>query len=259
MIWLIRRLRRDFFYWDRYTRAAFVIGVALLIGALIAGLLAPPQARLLPLAGAGGLLIVLEITILWGNRGMVSAFTQAQRYYLAGNFDAALDILESIHDKADARVLTLLGNTYRQLGRLDESETVLSEALDKVPDHHYPLYGFGRTLLAKGRYAEAAEAIRRAQEAGAPPVVLADLGEAYYRLERWDEAAAALHAAEGEEPHRALMVQYLLYRLGEASPPSSELVAAGLPYWQASAQRFQQTPYGVALTRDVQELLELGA
>ena len=28
MIWLIRRLRRDFAYWDRYTRAAFVIGVA---------------------------------------------------------------------------------------------------------------------------------------------------------------------------------------------------------------------------------------
>ncbi len=258
MIWLIWRLRHDFGRWDRYTRAAFVIAVGLLIAALIAGLLAPPEVRLLPLAGAGGLLIMLEMTVLWGNRGMVSAFTQAQRHYLDGNFDAALALLESIHEKADLRALTLLGNTYRQLGRLDESESVLSEALDKVPDHHYPLYGFGRTLLAEGRYAEAAEVIRRAHEAGAPPVVLADLGEAYYRLERWDEAAAALHAAVGEEPHRALMVAFLLYRLGELPPPSPDLVAAGLPYWQASAQRFQQTPYGAVLARDVHEMLQWG-
>ena len=39
-----------------------------------------------------------------------------------------------VRAKADARTLTLLGNTYRQLGQLGESEAVLSEAVDKAPE-----------------------------------------------------------------------------------------------------------------------------
>ncbi len=196
--------------------------------------------------------------MLWGNRGMVSAFTQAQRLYLAGDFAAARDLLESVRAKADARVLTLLGNTYRQLGQLDESEQVLSEAVDKAPDHYFPLYGFGRTLLSEGRYTEAVVAIRRALELNAPPVVRADLGEALYRLNLPEEAVAALEAVPTDEPHRALMVAYLLHRLGAADPPVAEVVQAGLPYWEAAAERFRHTPYGLALARDVRVMLNQG-
>jgi len=258
MIWLIRRLRRDFQNWDRPTRIAFGLGLLLLIVAVIAALIAPPETRLTILIGAGGLLIVIEVTVLWGNRGMISAFTRAQRLYLEGDLEAARDLLESVRDKADVRALTLLGNTYRQLGQLPESESILSEAVNKAPDHHYPLYGFGRTLLSEGRYAEAADVIRRALDLGAPSAVRADLGEAYFRLNLPDEVAAALQDAVLDEPHRALMVGYLLYRIGEAPPPAPELVRAGLPYWQATAERFQHTPYGVALTHDIREMLHQG-
>jgi cobalamin biosynthesis protein CobD/CbiB len=139
MIWLIGRLRGDIRTWDRPTRIAFGIGLILLIIAVIVALIAPPDTRLPILVGAGALLIVIEIAVLWGNRGMISAFTRAQRLYVDGDLEAARDLLEAVRGKANARALTLLGNTYRQLGQLDESESVLSEAVYKAPDHYYPL------------------------------------------------------------------------------------------------------------------------
>ena len=178
-----------------------------------------------------------------------------------GDFAGARDLIEAVRAKADARTLALLGNTYRQLGELSKSETVLLEAVDKAPNHYFPIYGFGRTLLAEGRYAEAADAIRRALELGAPAAVQVDLGEAYYRLNRPAEAVAALRAAGtavAAEPPRALIAAYLLYRMREAPPPAPELVSAGLPYWQATADRFLETPYGAALLFDVRELTKLG-
>ena len=264
MIWLLSRLRRDFRTWERSTRIAFGIGALLLLVAVITALAAPSEVRIPILAGAGALLLVLEVTVLWGNRGMISAFTQAQHRYLDGDFDGALALLEAVRPKADARALTLLGNTYRQLGRLVESEAVLSEAVDKAPNHYFPIYGFGRTLLSEGRYEEAAQAIRRALELGAPSAVQGDLGEAYFRLNRADDALDALQkasrAAEGRpaEPHRALMANYLLHRLDAAPPPDPEIVRAGLPYWQATAARFRDTPYGNALESDIDEMQSWG-
>ncbi len=258
MIWLVSRLRHDFAAWDRATRLAFVIGVSLLIIAVIITVVAPLDSRLPLLVGAGLLLIVTEATILWGNRGMVSAYTRAQRMYMEGNLEGARDLLESVRPKANARLLTLLGNTYRQLGDLAQSEVVLSEAVDKAPKHYFSFYGFGRTLLSEGRYTEAAEMIRRALDLGAPPVVQVDLAEVYYRLNQADEALTALQNADTNEPPRALMVSYLRYRLGHAPPPSPELVSEGVAYWQAMAERFRATPYGQALLIDVREMLKQG-
>ncbi len=266
MIWLLRRLRLDIRRWERSTQIAFVIAVVLLISALVSLFFVPADTRLPVLLGAAALLIVLQLTVLWGNRDMISAFTRAQRLFIDGDFIAVRDLLESVRAHADGRVLTLLGNTYRQLGQLHESEAVLSEAVDKAPNHYFPFYGFGRTLLAEGRYAEAVDAILRALELGAPAVVRVDLGEAYYRLDQTEEAAAALDDAVQRvgsgmgEPYRALMVEYLRYRLGhqQAEPPASDLINAGLPYWQAAAERFRETPYGAALMLDVREMAKLG-
>ncbi len=258
MIWLIRRLRTDITRWDRLTRIAFGLGVILVLVALVLLIAAPPEQRSIILISLILLLIIIEISVLWGNRGMVSAFTRAQRLYLDGEFAAARDLLESVRPKADARALTLLGNTYRQLGQLDASEQVLSEAVDKAPNHYFPAYGFGRTLLSGGRYAEAVVAIRRALELNAPPVVRADLGEALYRLNLPEEAVAVLETAPTDEPQRALMIAYLLHQLGAGELPSAELVQAGLPYWEAAAERFRHTAYGVALARDVRAMLNQG-
>src|SRR5690606_37166419 len=149
-------------------------------------------------------------------------------------------------DRSNVQLLTLLGNTYRQLGMLDESEEVLTKAIELRPFDHFSLYGFGRTLLVRGLYAPAAEAIHEALQAGAPPIVQFDLGEARYRQGLTDDARLSLEAARrlDQESHRALMTDYLLYKLGAGKMPSRELIQSGLPYWQDHAGRFSHTPYG---------------
>jgi tetratricopeptide (TPR) repeat protein len=257
MFWLIRRLRHEFPAWDRPTQIAFVMALILFVVLLLVAALAPPELRTPALIGAGGSLLVLQLAVMWGNRGMVNVFTQAQRAYLAGDLDAARAILEAARSagKADMRALTLLGNTYRQLGRLAESKAVLYEALDKAPDHHFPLYGFGRTLLSEGHYEEAAAALAGALDAGAPPIASLDLAEAHYRAGRLNEARAALDQLPAlAEDYRALMAAYLRYQVGAGAPPTAALIQAGLPFWEGSAARFHATPYGKALNEDIQKL-----
>src|SRR5690606_38892276 len=149
--------------------------------------------------------------------------------------------------------LTLLGNTYRQLGVLDQSEAVLREALSLQPNHHFPLYGFGRTLLVQGFYTEAVEAFRQALMVGAPPVAQLDAGEALYRAGETEEAGRMLQAALplSHEPHRRLMAEYLLYRLGRGDVPALTLLEKGLPYWEANAERYVHTLYGENLADDI--------
>ena len=260
MIWLGRRLWRDFPSWERSTRITFLLALVLLALAAVVILFGPTETRLGALVGAVGLLIVLQITVLWGNRGMVTPFTQAQRRYLAEDFEGALAILEPMNEtgKADVRALTLLGNTYRQLGRLDESHRVLYEALNKAPNHHFPMYGFGRTLLSGGNYAEAAEILQRSLDAGAPAAVSVDLAEALYRAGLQEKALAALnkvdeHTLAGEMP-RLLMSQYLRYRLDAGDFPDKAVLRSGMPYWEATAARFEQTPYGADLTQDIRHM-----
>jgi tetratricopeptide (TPR) repeat protein len=210
--------------------------------------------------GFFGLVIAAQIIILWANRGMVTEFTQAQRAYLAEDFDTARDLLEGQRAKsrADVRALTLLGNTYRQIGDLEQSEAILLEALNNAPNHHFPLYGFGRTLLLQGRYAEAVDALTQALDAGAPSIVLLDVGETLYRSGNAEAAVERLRAVPAtDEPHRALMADYLLYRLGVQAHPDAETIRAGLPYWQAAADRYLHTAYGQALTDDVNAMRAL--
>ncbi len=256
MIWAITRLRSDFKTWERSTQVAVMVGLVLLAILLIVAF-TTPTLRQFALIGVGGLLIVSEVAVMWGNRGMISALTLAQRHYLEGDFESTRSVLEAARErgKMDVRAITLLGNTYRQLGRLAESEAILSEAIDKAPDHHFPRFGFGRTLLSKGDYAGAVESIRRSVELGAPPVVVLDLGEAYYRLGMSDEARVTLESATSDEPYRQLMQTYLLHKIDASfHPPSLELIQKGLPYWLASAERFRDTPYGEALKNDIEQM-----
>ena len=198
---------------------------------------------------------------MWANRGMVTTYTQAQRLYLAEDFAGACALLESLREtgKADSQALTLLGNAYRQRAMLDDSETRLREALTLQPDFHFSLYGFGRTLLIQGRYAEAAQAIEKALVLGALPVVRLDAGEARYRLGHFEEAIRLLEAgiAPELEAYRRLMGHYLLYRMGQVVAPDAALVAAGLPYWQAQAERYRFTAYGRDLMEDIRAMQAL--
>jgi hypothetical protein len=137
----------------------------------------------------------------------------------------------------------------------------LREVLALRPNDYFPLIGFGRTLLATGDYGRAAQTIETALAAGAPSVICVDLGEIYYRLGRGDEAQETLQAVRPtvDEPYRALMIEFLLFRLNVADQPSRDILNEGLAYWIAAATRFRHTPYGEALAADVltmQTLLE---
>jgi tetratricopeptide (TPR) repeat protein len=244
---------RTFFSWERSARIAFLMAIALLIGSLLVMRFGPEQVRQPALIGFIGLLFGTQIIFMWANRTMVTAYTLAQRHYLEEDFEAARTILEKAvaEDKADANVFTLLGNTYRQLGRLDESEEVVKKAIAIRPNDHFPRYGFGRTLLIKGQYAAAAQEIKRALEAGAPFIVHIDLGEAYYRQGDFPAARTALEAVSTDEPQRAALKAYLLHRMG-GNPPDEAVLREGLPYWQEVARRFAQTPYGSAVSEDVE-------
>lgn len=260
MIWLASQLRKDFRAWDRPTQIGFGVAVILLAGIVMAFFAVPAEMRQTVCFGAAALFAVIEALVMWGNRHMVTPITRAQRAYLHNDFEGALAELEPLRrdGTADYRTLTLLGNTYRQIGRLDESAAVLSEALDKSTDHHYSLYGYGRTLIVQGRYAEGASLIERALTNGAPPVVKLDLAEAYYREGRANEARAMLdQSSAGDEPHRMLMSAFWRAQLGLGLKPEAALIRAGLPYWEAQAERFAQTPYGAAVALEVAQLQAL--
>lgn len=260
---LIRLIVERFRAWDIWARAAIILGVLALIALLVIAAVLPPDQRPTALISLFVLTTVLEGIILWANRGMVTPYTQAQRYYLAEDFERARDVLAKALERRpdDVNMLTLMGNVYRQLGELDASEQVLTDAVKLKQNAHFARYGFGRTLLVKGQYAQAAEAFRAALDAGAPAIAYIDYAEALYRVggdsAAVREALQAGHNAAQNEAHRALLAAYLRYRIGDAPPPTPELVADGLYYWQANAERFSHTPYGAALTLDAAAMAQL--
>ncbi len=253
---LIKQIRQ----WDTPSKIALgagFIGVAL---TMFLAATTPPETRTLAIVGVIGMIFVLQLITLWGNRGLVKPFTAAQRFYLAGDLEKARDVLAPVCEAAaaDFQELTLLGNIYRQLGELEKSEALLQRALDKESEHFFPLYGFGLTLLARGDYWGAVKALRQALTYKDTPPVRFDYAHALYRA--GDETAlqqmqAVLPALQ--EPYRELMARYILYLSGQGAPPDADLIHKGIVFWQASAQRFAQTAYGQALAGDVQQILSL--
>ncbi len=251
------RLLAQFRSWDRPAQLGLALALALIAVVLVVGRLGPASLFEPALIGLLGLVIVAQVIVLWARRGLVTPYTQAQRHYLAGDFEAACAVLEGQRQagKADFRALTLLGNAYRQRGALAESAAALEAALALRPNHNFPLYGFGRTLLVQGQYAEAADVFERALEAGAPPIAHLDAAEAYYRLGDAAAARAQLAAAEAaDEAPRQLLRAYLLHQLAGGDPPDAALIRAGIAYWEASAARFAASPYGAALVVDIRWL-----
>lgn len=252
---MIAALFSRFKAWDRPSKIAFTIALALLLLDVMFLALGPSSLRQPALIGFVGLIIVTQIIFMWANRGMVTVMTRAQHHFLNGELELAAQLLEVQQQagKADFRALTLLGNTYRQLGQLDKSEMTFREVLSTHPNHHFPLYGFGRTLLVMGQYDEAVAVFNQALASGAPDIIHLDLAEAYYRQGETVYALDVLDsvAVVTDEPHRDLMARYLLYQLGSADAPEPELIQAGLAYWQATAERFHHTPYGQQLAMDI--------
>ncbi|MDX2160758.1 MAG: hypothetical protein SF162_05485 [bacterium] len=251
MIWASRLIYRNFRYWERAAQIAFVLALVLIGFGVLLMFAAPAEQRVTIVTGLGALILVAQGIVLWANRGMVTVFTQAQRRYLAGDLEGALHLLETARSegRADVRTLTLLGTTYRQFGRLSESEAVLYEALDKDPTAHFPLYNLGRTMLSAGRYQDALKVLEQSIAAGAPVSAQFDAAEALAWLGEAERAAERVREFGGawQEPYRRMAAALWLFERGQGEPPSPDLIRDGLPYWQAAAQRFAHTPYGTVI------------
>lgn len=251
--WLFRQFRT----WERPAQAAFVLAAAFLVGAGLAFIFGAGTVRVLAFAAMLGALIALQLVFMWANCGMVTPYTQAQRHYLAGDFAAALRLLEAEQatGRMDVRVAVLLGNTYRQVGRLDESLEVLQKTNAIALNDHYVLYGFGCTLLARGDYAQAVAVFQQVLACGGSQITQFDLGAASYYLGDGEQASLASAALlVPQDAARLLMAAYWLHRLGKGEMPRVVDGVDGLGYWRAYAERFAHTPYGVALGEDVTNL-----
>ncbi|MBN2470465.1 MAG: hypothetical protein JXN59_07060 [Anaerolineae bacterium] len=234
-----------------------VLGASL--GLIALAFFLPPEQQLWAVLGLFGLFVAVQgviLTRMWRQR---PALRKARQAFLRGDFDTVIALLEAerASAQADAVSLTLLGNAYRQLARLTESEGCLQEALAADPASPLASYGLGRTLLAKGEFDAAARLIGQAIQQGAQPIVYIELALAFYCAGEQPEALAALEkaAAFALEPHRQLMAAYLGWQCGglEAQVARSRMLnaRAGLAMWQAEAARFAATPYGAALGADV--------
>lgn len=255
---LLFRFLKQMRLWDMPTKIAFGLAAMLLLPMLLLALNGPADLNNPAWIGVAGLLLAMQLLVLWGNRHMVSPYTLAQRQALAGDFEAARETLEPVVRDAkrpDVAAMTLLGNVYRQLGDLDASEALLSDAVRLEPSYHFPLYGYGRTLMAGGQYDRAHEMLRRAQAADAPSVVLFDLGHVSYRTGDVDRATDYLKQAlqQEQEAHRQLMAVFWLNQLHPQTEPApdSALIRSGLSFWQAEADRYAGTAYGSAIQRDL--------
>jgi tetratricopeptide (TPR) repeat protein len=91
-----------------------------------------------------------------------------------------------------------LGIAFYKAGMLDEALREFRRVVDLRPsDHSAPLF-LGLIAIRQARWEEAAEALRRAAEAGVPkPAALHNLGFALEQLGRLDEAEAAYGDAAG--------------------------------------------------------------
>ena len=251
MIHILREFWRGLRSWERPARLALALGLLAMFPLLLLWLAGPPELRPAGLAGLCGLGLGLQMVFLWAWRGMLSDWSRAQRLYLDEDFEAACDLLQTRRatGRADMRSLTLLGNALRQRGLLEESETVLHEAVAQRPGHAFPKTGLGRTLLAQGRYSAAVDALDDALEAGAPAIVALDLGEALFHAGLLQAAQEPLQTglAATDDSGRLLVGQYLLHQLNAAEVPAAQLLRAGRPWLEAQAARFAHTDYGSAL------------
>ncbi len=250
----------------RDTRLRLAVGLSIMMAIVLFVVLgqADSDSRVALAVGFAGLLALLQVMILLRGKGQQGNLLKAQKAFVDGRYDEAVSLLESQlqqQSTPDLKTLTVLGNTYRQLGRLDESAALLQQAVEQFPGKGFPVYGLGRTRLAQGYYHEAVQLIEQALKLGARKAVRADLALALYYAEadqsRIIEVAQQTGRMLNVENYRALMVNYLLAQFARntAEAQLAKRVmhnsASGLPYWRGEAKRHATTDFGQRLTSDV--------
>ena len=245
--------------WDPASKMALGISLVLFLLLLPLGFFGPEPIQLPAKSGAFGLLLTMQLLVLWGSRRVLSPYHQAQQHFIDGDYAAARDILEGIPDSGRKSVdaLTLLGNVYRHLGDLDKSRAALQHALQLRPDYHFTLYGLGKLKLVAGDYEAASCFIRKALSSGAPDIVQFDLGQAFYLLGKHRQANQCfdnIHSIIDEAPAQVVLMDYYRHQMQGGASPSPSAIREGIQFWRQEAGKYRHTPYGAALQKDVAAL-----
>jgi tetratricopeptide (TPR) repeat protein len=247
-------------------RRLVIGGMVGALGLIALSFVLPAESQVVPVVLLFVLMLVMQGIILWNMWQQNPLVRQARRLYMAADFEGVIELVEQAEPAAREQTMAavLLGNAYRQMGQLSESERVLLAAHEADPDVPYAAYGLARTLLVMGQYVEAAELIVHALDKRGQPVIVSDLGHAQYRAGQMDAARASLEQADAIkiEPGRALLTRYLLWRLSD-QPAGDDLKERlerydhGIPALEVEAERFADTPYGAALSEDVMQIKAL--
>lgn len=260
MLWQVARdLTRRLPEWDTPAKASLAIALPLLILLLGIGFFGPESIQLPARLGAFGLLITIQLLFLWANRRDASPYHQAQQHYVAGDYQAARDLLETMPERGRASVdaLVLLGNTYRNLGNFSLAQAALDHALELNSQHHLALFSAGKLHLVQGKYHATCEYVERAIQAGAPELVRFELGQAQFLLGNHDEALRHLDAARlalADDPVQSILINVYLRVLSAGDMPSCEFIQEYVQFWRAEALKYAETPYGKHLAEIISEL-----
>ena len=224
---MLRELARRRTAWDAPLKWSLGLAGLLLIALLVLGFAGPEEIRQPARIGAFGSLVTLQLLFLWGNRRDLSPYHQAQAHFIAGDYQAAREILEAIPESGRASVdaLTLLGNSYRHLGQFETSGRALERALELKPEHHLALFSMGKLRLVRGDYALAGAYLERALEVGAPEMVRFELGQCYYLSGEREQALKTFRTVREhllDEAAMSLLLEVYRYRLDAAELPVVE-------------------------------------
>jgi tetratricopeptide (TPR) repeat protein len=138
--------------------------------------------------------------------------TRVFAYERAGKYDAAVRELRQllVERPGDATVQNALGYTLADRNRsLDEAATLITAALEQMPDSPAVLDSKGWVLFRQGRATEALPYLQRASELGDDVEIVLHLGEVQWTLGAKAEARATWQAGLERHPDDARLKERL--------------------------------------------------
>jgi tetratricopeptide (TPR) repeat protein len=157
---------------------------------------------------------------------------------LFGDVDGALDLMEMAYQSTPlaesedrAWVLTQMAHLNLTIGKSDQAENLLQQALEIFPGYHYALGNLAKVRIQQKRYAEAVALLRQRYQAAPHAENLYELAEALQLAGRDEEAKKAFAEFEKKsllESYRADNSNHelIFYYADHANEPAKALEVA---------------------------------
>jgi tetratricopeptide (TPR) repeat protein len=124
---------------------------------------------------------------------------------LYGDIEGALELMNMAYQSTPpseledgAWILTQMAHLKLAIGKIEEAEALLQQALRRFPGYHYALANLAKVRIAQKRFGEAVDLLQQRYRAAAHAENLYDLAEALELAGRSDEAKAAFQQFEAK-------------------------------------------------------------